>query len=84
MGWQKTFTLSRRAKGCHLVTNEILAQIEPGLQGIQVSIISRLVEYTAKKICETDNGYCVTDWNAVSVHVSFLSRARLRLIITSL
>lgn len=37
MGWQKTFTLARRAKGCHLVTDEILSQITPGLQNVQVS-----------------------------------------------
>lgn len=38
MGWQKTFTLARRSKGCHLVTDEVLGQIEPGLRGVQVII----------------------------------------------
>ncbi len=38
MGWQKTFTLARRSKGCHLVTDEVVGQIEPGLQGVQVII----------------------------------------------
>jgi len=37
MAWQKTFSLSKRAKGCYLVTEEILAQISQGLQGIQAS-----------------------------------------------
>ena len=38
MGWQKTFSLSRRAKGCHLVTDEVQAQIKDGLKGVKVSI----------------------------------------------
>lgn len=36
MAWQKTFTLAKRSKGCHLVTEEILSQIEAGLNGVQV------------------------------------------------
>ncbi len=38
MGWQKTFTLARRSKGCHLVTDEVLTQIDAGLRGVQVGI----------------------------------------------
>lgn len=37
MGWQKTFTLSKHAKGCHLVTEEVVSQIQAGLLGVQVS-----------------------------------------------
>jgi hypothetical protein len=37
MGWQKTFTLSKRAKGCHLVTNEVVNQIQQGLEDVQVA-----------------------------------------------
>ena len=37
MGWQKTFTLSKRSKGCHLVTDEVRSQIKPGLEGVQAS-----------------------------------------------
>ena len=36
MGWQKTFTLSRRAKGCHLVTDEIAHHIQDGLKDVKV------------------------------------------------
>ena len=36
MGWQKTFTLSKRDKGCHLITDEVLGQIDPGLKDVQV------------------------------------------------
>jgi hypothetical protein len=38
MGWQKTFTVSRRSKGCHLVTEEIASQIQEGLQDVQVGV----------------------------------------------
>lgn len=36
MGWQKTFTLSTRAKGCHLVTDEVVRHIRDGLNQVQV------------------------------------------------
>ena len=63
MGWQKAFTLSKRAKGCHLVTDEILAQIRPGLQDVQVSggllCVAYLTYYDL-----------IQDWNAIPFHVS--------------
>ncbi len=37
MGWQKTFTLSRRSKGCHLITDEVRLNIKEGLEGVSVS-----------------------------------------------
>jgi hypothetical protein len=37
MGWQATFTLGKRDKGCHLVTDEVLSHIRPGLEGVQAS-----------------------------------------------
>jgi hypothetical protein len=36
MGWQTTFTLSRRAKGCHLVTSEVVDHIRNGLEDVEV------------------------------------------------
>lgn len=36
MGWQTTFTLSRRAKGCHLVTDEVVSHIRDGLKDVEV------------------------------------------------
>jgi hypothetical protein len=36
MGWQTTFTLQKKEKGCHLVTEEVLSNIRPGLEGVQV------------------------------------------------
>jgi hypothetical protein len=38
MGWQTTFTLKGRSKGCHLVTDEVLSRIQEGLQGVQVCL----------------------------------------------
>jgi hypothetical protein len=38
MAWQKTFTLAKRSKGCHLVTEEVLSHIESGLNAVQVWI----------------------------------------------
>lgn len=37
MGWQKEFTLSKRSKGCHLVTDEVMSHIRPGLESVQAS-----------------------------------------------
>ncbi|KAF8974015.1 hypothetical protein BDZ97DRAFT_1778003 [Flammula alnicola] len=38
MGWQSTFTLAKRSKGCHLVTDEVLSHIRTGLEGVKASI----------------------------------------------
>lgn len=37
MPWQKEFTLSRRSKGCHLVTEEVLGHIRPGVENVKVT-----------------------------------------------
>jgi hypothetical protein len=37
MGWQTTFILSKRAKGCHLITDEVLRHIRPGLNDVKAS-----------------------------------------------
>jgi hypothetical protein len=39
MGWQTTFNLAKRSKGCYLVTDEILGHIQQGLNGVQVSTL---------------------------------------------
>lgn len=39
MGWQKTFTLSQRSKGCHLVTDEVYAHITPGIKDVKVRLV---------------------------------------------
>jgi hypothetical protein len=37
MGWQKSFTLSRRGKGCYLITEEVLGYIQPGLRDVKAN-----------------------------------------------
>jgi hypothetical protein len=59
MGWQKTFVLSQRKKGCHLVTDEVLAQIEPGIKDVEVRVWDLEVETKAQAGVGRD---------AVSVH----------------
>ncbi|KIP11423.1 hypothetical protein PHLGIDRAFT_27908 [Phlebiopsis gigantea 11061_1 CR5-6] len=55
MGWQKTFTLSRRAKGCHLVTDEILSQVGPGLQDVQVGMLFLFIKHTSAALTVNEN-----------------------------
>ena len=43
MGWQTTFTLEKRAKGCHLVTDEVLSHIRPGLEGVRVGASTKCI-----------------------------------------
>ncbi|KAJ7631004.1 hypothetical protein FB45DRAFT_917188 [Roridomyces roridus] len=47
MGWQKEFTLPTYSKGCHLVTSEILQQIEPGLKDTQVGMLFLFIKHTS-------------------------------------
>lgn len=37
MPFQKTFSLASRGKGCHLVTDEVMKNIQEGLKGTKVS-----------------------------------------------
>lgn len=55
MGWQKTFTLQRRSKGCHLVTDEIHAQIEAGLHGVQVGVLYLFIQHTSAALTINEN-----------------------------
>ncbi|EMD42228.1 hypothetical protein CERSUDRAFT_79823 [Gelatoporia subvermispora B] len=55
MGWQKTFTLQRRSKGCHLVTDEIHTQIEPGLSGVKVGILYLFIQHTSAALTINEN-----------------------------
>jgi hypothetical protein len=54
MGWQTTFTLQKREKGCHLVTEEVLSHIRPGLEGVQVCVAAgayRETEFSIRSGC---------------------------------
>jgi len=73
MGWQKTFTLAKRGKGCHLVTEEVLLHIQSGLRDVQVDITLGLA-YFVKWLAHWHGVYThiSADWDALSVHVSQL------------
>lgn len=68
MGWQKTFTLARRAKGCHLVTQEVVSQIEPGLQDVKVQFTLHGMLRWGLIIANIPLHHLV-DWDAVLVYV---------------
>ncbi|KAA1467932.1 hypothetical protein DENSPDRAFT_856978 [Dentipellis sp. KUC8613] len=53
MGWQKTFTLNKRAKGCHLVTEEVLSHIQPGLRDVQVGML--FLQHTSAALTINEN-----------------------------
>ncbi|KAK7064157.1 hypothetical protein R3P38DRAFT_2822782 [Favolaschia claudopus] len=55
MGWQKEFTLERRAKGCHLVTDEILKHIQPGLKDVQAGMLFLFIKHTSASLSVNEN-----------------------------
>ncbi|KAI0321369.1 hypothetical protein OF83DRAFT_328986 [Amylostereum chailletii] len=55
MGWQKTFTLSKRSKGCHLVTEEVLSHIAPGLRDVQIGMLFLFIQHTSAALTINEN-----------------------------
>ncbi|KAJ4486256.1 hypothetical protein J3R30DRAFT_1475543 [Lentinula aciculospora] len=55
MGWQRTFTLNRRSKGCHLITDEVISEIQPGLKDIQVGMLFLFVKHTSCALTLNEN-----------------------------
>ncbi|KAI5836101.1 hypothetical protein K523DRAFT_411020 [Schizophyllum commune Tattone D] len=55
MGWQKAFSLSRRAKGCHLVTDEVQTQIKDGLKGVKVGMLYLFIKHTSCGLTLNEN-----------------------------
>ncbi|KAF8640797.1 hypothetical protein AX17_000446 [Amanita inopinata Kibby_2008] len=55
MGWQKTFTLARRAKGCHLITDEVASHIQPGLQDVEVGMLFLFIKHTSAALTVNEN-----------------------------
>ncbi|KAI0778577.1 hypothetical protein BD413DRAFT_510206 [Trametes elegans] len=55
MGWQKTFTLARRSKGCHLVTDEVVSQIDAALRGVQVGVLYLFIQHTSAALTINEN-----------------------------
>ncbi|KAF8642319.1 hypothetical protein AX16_009589 [Volvariella volvacea WC 439] len=55
MAWQKTFTLSKRSKGCHLVTDEVLTHIQPGLNDVQIGVLFLFIQHTSAALTVNEN-----------------------------
>jgi thiamine phosphate synthase YjbQ (UPF0047 family) len=55
MPWQKTFSLSRRAKGCHLVTDEVQQQLAEGLRGCSIGILHLFIQHTSASLSVNEN-----------------------------
>ncbi|KAJ3890301.1 hypothetical protein GG344DRAFT_88980 [Lentinula edodes] len=55
MGWQRTFSLGRRSKGCHLITDEVTSQIEVGLRDVQVGMLFLFVQHTSCALTLNEN-----------------------------
>ncbi|KAJ8702717.1 hypothetical protein PTI98_001413 [Pleurotus ostreatus] len=55
MGWQKEFTLSKRSKGCHLVTDEVMSHIMPGLEGVQIGMLFLFIKHTSAALTVNEN-----------------------------
>ncbi|KAF7310972.1 hypothetical protein HMN09_00640500 [Mycena chlorophos] len=53
--WQKEFTLQRRSKGCHLVTEEIVQNIEPGLSNVQIGMLFLFIKHTSASLTVNEN-----------------------------
>ncbi|KAI0348500.1 hypothetical protein BDW22DRAFT_1320396 [Trametopsis cervina] len=55
MGWQKTFTLARKSKGCHLITNDVVDQIQEGLQNVQIGMLFLFLQHTSAALTINEN-----------------------------
>ncbi|QRW01678.1 hypothetical protein RhiLY_00675 [Ceratobasidium sp. AG-Ba] len=55
MPWQKTITLSRRSKGCHLVTDEVTSQIQDGLKQTPVGVLHLFIQHTSAALTVNEN-----------------------------
>lgn len=53
--WQKEFTLSRRSKGCHLVTEEVMGHIEEGLRDVQIGMLFLFIQHTSAALTINEN-----------------------------
>ncbi|KAF7306993.1 hypothetical protein MIND_00492100 [Mycena indigotica] len=53
--WQKEFTLSRRGKGCHLVTQEVIREIQPGMKDVQIGMLFLFIKHTSASLTVNEN-----------------------------
>ncbi|TDL28496.1 hypothetical protein BD410DRAFT_226566 [Rickenella mellea] len=55
MPWQREFVLSKRSKGCHLVTDEILHYISAGLTDVKIGMLFLFVQHTSAGLTVNEN-----------------------------
>ncbi|CAG8805668.1 16100_t:CDS:2, partial [Gigaspora rosea] len=55
MSWyQKTISLKRKARGCHLITNEIVGQV-PEIQNYKIGLANIFIQHTSASLCLNEN-----------------------------
>lgn len=55
MAWtQKTFTLARRSRGCHLITRDVTAQL-PELRRLEVGVLHLFIHHTSASLTLNEN-----------------------------
>jgi len=55
MPWQKTFSLSKRSKGCHLITDEVNHHISEGLRNTKVGMLYLFIQHTSAALTVNEN-----------------------------
>ncbi|KAJ8596969.1 hypothetical protein M405DRAFT_38031 [Rhizopogon salebrosus TDB-379] len=55
MGWQTIFTLPQRSKGCHLITDEVCAQIAPGIKDVKAGMLFLFIQHTSAALTINEN-----------------------------
>jgi len=55
MPWQTEFTLQRRAKGFHLITEEVLSHISKGLEKTKVGVLFLFLQHTSAALTINEN-----------------------------
>lgn len=47
MPWQTTFSLASRGKGCHLIQDEVIKNVSPGIQGVKAGVLHLFIQHTS-------------------------------------
>ncbi|KAA1090142.1 hypothetical protein PGTUg99_036418 [Puccinia graminis f. sp. tritici] len=55
MPFQTTFTLAKRPKGCHLVTEEVARNIKEGLKNCDIGVAHFFIQHTSAALSINEN-----------------------------
>ncbi len=55
MPWQKEFTLPSRGKGVYLITSEVNKEIQEGLKGVNVGLLTLFIKHTSASLSLNEN-----------------------------